>query len=206
MQDLVGVQVPLTYLNFGDRATGNVTPRKLKLGCQRFLSQACPLTEEADIGADLFLDFLIHILTIIKFLLTLLYSCDIIILHLYRSNPKICHVRKGRIVKLLIVGSRSIGAFDLSPYVAEDVDMIISGGANGIDRLAEEYADTRRLSKLILRPAYARYGKAAPLKRNEEMVDMADRILVIWDGRSKGTAYTVKYAQKTGKPVQLIQM
>ena len=109
-------------------------------------------------------------------------------------------------MKLLIVGSRSIGAFDLSPYVAEDVDMIISGGANGIDRLAEEYADTHRLSKLILRPAYARYGKAAPLKRNEEMVDMADRILVIWDGRSKGTAYTVKYAQKTGKPVPLIQM
>ena len=40
-----------------------------------------------------------------------------------------------------------------------------------IRALAEEYADTRRLSKLILRPAYARYGKAAPLKRNEEMVD-----------------------------------
>lgn len=102
-------------------------------------------------------------------------------------------------MKLLIVGSRSVGAFDLSPYVAEDVDMIISGGANGIDRLAEEYADTHRLSKLILRPAYARYGKAAPLKRNEEMVDMADRILVIWDGRFKGTAYTVKYAQKNGE-------
>ena len=40
-------------------------------------------------------------------------------------------------MKLLIVGSRSITDFDLSPYISDDVDMIISGDANGIDTLAE---------------------------------------------------------------------
>lgn len=108
-------------------------------------------------------------------------------------------------MKLLIVGSRSIQNFDLAPFVSKDVDTIISGGANGVDTLAEEYADKNRLTKLIMRPAYARYGKGAPLKRNEEMVKLADAVLVIWDGKSRGTKYTAEFAKKEGKPVTVIE-
>lgn len=107
-------------------------------------------------------------------------------------------------MKLLIVGSRSIKAFDLSPYVSKEVDTIISGGANGVDTLAEEYADKNRISKLIMRPAYARYGRGAPLKRNEEMVKLADAVLVIWDGKSRGTKYTADFAKKEGKEVTVV--
>ena len=107
-------------------------------------------------------------------------------------------------MKLLIVGSRSIKDFDLSPYIPSDVDTVISGGANGVDTLAEKYADKNRISKLIMRPAYARYGKGAPLKRNEEMVRLADEVLVIWDGVSRGTKYTAEFAQKEGKKVTVI--
>ena len=39
-------------------------------------------------------------------------------------------------MKLLIVGSRSISDFDLSPYVSKDVDTVISGGAGGVDSIA----------------------------------------------------------------------
>lgn len=74
-----------------------------------------------------------------------------------------------------------------------------------MDTLAEEYADKKRISKIILRPDYARYGKSAPLKRNEEMVKMADVVLVIWDGVSRGTKYTVDYAEKQGKKVILVK-
>ena len=49
-------------------------------------------------------------------------------------------------MKLLIVGSRSITDFDLSPYISANVDTVISGGADGIDSLAEQYADSHRLS------------------------------------------------------------
>ncbi len=108
-------------------------------------------------------------------------------------------------MKLLIVGSRSILDFDLSPYIPADVDTVISGGAGGIDSLAEEYADSHRISKYILRPRYGLYGRAAPLKRNEQMVDIADAVLVIWDGYSTGTQYTLKYAKKMNKPTTLVQ-
>ena len=109
-------------------------------------------------------------------------------------------------MKLLIVGSRSIKNFDLSDYVTSEVDMIISGGANGVDSLAEEYADKKKLSKIIIRPRYDLYGRAAPIKRNEIMVDMSDELLVVWDGVSKGTKYTVDYAKKKNKKVRMVMV
>ncbi len=108
-------------------------------------------------------------------------------------------------MKLLIVGSRSIADFDLAPHIPADVDTIISGGAGGIDSLAEQYADLHRLSKYILRPRYDFHGRSAPLKRNEQMVDIADAVLAIWDGNSKGTQYTIKYAKKINKQVTIVE-
>lgn len=107
-------------------------------------------------------------------------------------------------MKLLIVGSRSIKIFDLSPFISTEVDTIISGGATGVDALAEQYADSNRLSKYIIRPRYDLYGRAAPIKRNEQMVDIADAVLIIWDGHSKGTQHTIQYAKKIGKEVEII--
>lgn len=109
-------------------------------------------------------------------------------------------------MKLLIVGSRSITEFDLTPHIPPDTDTVISGGARGIDALAEQYADLHHLSKYIIRPHYMLYGRAAPLKRNEQMVNMADAVLVIWDGHSKGAQYTIKYAKKAGKPLSVVQI
>lgn len=107
-------------------------------------------------------------------------------------------------MKLLISGSRNITDIDLTPYISNDVDVIICGGAKGIDTLAEEYADKHRLSKIILRPKYSLYRKAAPLKRNDEMIKIADRILVFWDGKSKGTKHTIDAATKQKKNIRVI--
>ena len=81
-------------------------------------------------------------------------------------------------MKLLIAGSRSITDIDLSPYIPEGVSLIISVGAKGTDTLAEEYADKMRISKLILRPDYKAYKRGAPLKRNQKMIEICDRVLV----------------------------
>ena len=104
-------------------------------------------------------------------------------------------------MKLLIAGSRSITHFDLDGHISDDVDLIISGGAKGIDTLAEQYADKNGIEKLIIRPKYEKYGRAAPIRRNEEMVDISDAVLAIWDGKSRGTAYTLEYAREKGKRI-----
>ena len=107
-------------------------------------------------------------------------------------------------MKLLVVGSRSIENLDLSKYITEEVSIIISGGAKGVDTLAENYADKHGISKLVLRPNYSVYGKAAPIIRNKQMVDICDNVLIIWDGKSNGTKYTIEYAKKCGKQFTLV--
>ena len=49
-----------------------------------------------------------------------------------------------------------------------------------------------------------RYSKDCMHKRNRYMVDRADLILAVWDGRPGGTEETVKYAQYKGKDVTVI--
>ena len=107
-------------------------------------------------------------------------------------------------MKLLIAGSRSITSFDLSPYIPADADLIITGGAKGVDTLAETYARERGIPTVTVKPCYERYGRAAPTRRDEEMVDMADEVLVIWDGVSRGGKHTADYARKQGKPLTMV--
>ena len=126
-------------------------------------------------------------------------------MHRFCNKSGAFFISKGVIImKLLIAGSRSIKEFDLSPYITSDVDMIISGAANGIDKIAERYADEHRMSKIILRPDYRRYRRGAPLKRNDKMVEIADSVLVIWDGTSRGSKHTIYYAKKLNKEVNVI--
>ena len=108
-------------------------------------------------------------------------------------------------MKLLIAGSRSIKEYDLEKHVPKETTVIITGGAGGIDTLAEKYADKKRLSKLVLRPEYSLYGRYAPLKRNEKMAELCDVALIIWDGSSRGTKYTMNYLDKMGKRLILVK-
>ena len=60
-------------------------------------------------------------------------------------------------------------------------------------------ADTHIIPKQIILPDYSLYGKQAPIVRNKLMVDLADSVLVIWDGKSHGAKITADYAKKLNK-------
>lgn len=107
-------------------------------------------------------------------------------------------------MKLFIAGSRSIQKFDFEPYIPENTTEIICGGAEGIDALAERYADKKKISKAIIRPDYKKYGKRATLVRNAEMAEMCDEGLVIWDGESKGTKHSIAVLTKAVKSFRVV--
>ena len=106
-------------------------------------------------------------------------------------------------MRVAIVGSRDLSV-DIEKYIPENTTEIVSGGARVIDTLAERWADQHNIPKLILKPDYDKYGRSAPIRRNETIVSAADMVVAIWDGKSRGTKFTIDYAKKCGIPVKIV--
>lgn len=109
-------------------------------------------------------------------------------------------------MKLAIIGSRNLRVQNLGDYLPEGVTEIVSGGAKGIDSVAAEYAREQGIPLTEFRPDYARYGRGAPLKRNEQIVGYADEGLAFWDGASRGTLHTVECFRRAGKRVRVVRI
>ena len=108
------------------------------------------------------------------------------------------------IMKIAIIGSRTISQVPIQEYLPANVTEIVSGGARGVDTQAKRYAQKAGIPLTEFLPQYALYGRAAPLKRNEEIARYADGVLAFWDGVSKGTADTIRHFQRLGKAVTVI--
>jgi hypothetical protein len=111
-------------------------------------------------------------------------------------------------MRVAIVGSRGIEG-DLTALLDDILPngtpgyttAIVSGGARGVDRSAEAYADAHGIEKIIFYPNYKLFGKKAPLMRNYDIIDNADMVIAIWDGVSRGTAHSINYAIESNKTV-----
>lgn len=73
---------------------------------------------------------------------------------------------------------------------------IVSGNANGADKLGEVYAKEQGYSIKQFLPNWDDYGKKAGIIRNEEMANYADHLIVFWNGISKGTKHMIDVAEK----------
>jgi len=94
-------------------------------------------------------------------------------------------------MNIAIVGSREFKRLKLVKALVKKLPRsatVVSGGADGVDRVAETAAKQRGLETEVFRPHWNEYGISAGHIRNEEIVKASDRIFVFWDGDSKGTA------------------
>jgi hypothetical protein len=112
-------------------------------------------------------------------------------------------------MRIGIIGSRDACGSEEERYkiicgaVPVNCTEIVSGGAEGIDTLAERYAREHSLMFKKFEPEYYKYGKNAPLMRNAQIIEYANLILAFWDGKSRGTAQAVKLCCETDKPVEI---
>lgn len=130
-------------------------------------------------------------------------------------------------MKLGITGSRSITEFDFIPYFTmQDKDFrafcrrhglgrrkitaVITGGARGIDTLAFQAAERAGIRNIQFLPDRTKFRGKTILRafqaRNEQIVNVCDVLIAVWDGRSRGTENTLVYAQKVNKPAFLIKL
>jgi hypothetical protein len=107
---------------------------------------------------------------------------------------------------IAIVGSREGVPYQLVYELVEKLATkyngnltIVSGGARGVDRHAENAARRFRVPTLIYNAEWEKYGKRAGFLRNEQIVDASDEVYAFWNGESRGTEHTINLARKAGK-------
>jgi len=110
-------------------------------------------------------------------------------------------------MSVAIVGSRDFPNLGLVRTIVRALPAgtrVISGGARGVDSVAEVTARERGLEIRIFPADWARYGRSAGPLRNAHIVRHADQILAFWTGKSRGTLDTLRQARDAGKMTWVI--
>lgn len=100
---------------------------------------------------------------------------------------------------------------DILDYYTDVYDVegfiVVHGGAEGFDTQVSRVAKKFFLQEEVIRPDYNRFGKVAPLKRNEIIIKSANVVFALYDGRTKGgTFHAINYANKLGKQVYFLNV
>lgn len=109
--------------------------------------------------------------------------------------------------RIAIVGSRAYADLErVKRFVASlpPGTEIVSGGAPGVDRAAEQAAKAHGLKTYIYPAEWSKHGNGAGFRRNHDIVAAADRVVAFWDGKSNGTQHTIRIAKEQNKPVEII--
>ena len=116
-------------------------------------------------------------------------------------------------MKLAIVGTRNPGVtyqewekLLLNKINPEEIQMVISGGAKGVDTFAKLFAARHHKPYMEFAPQYNVYGRYATLKRNTQIVKEATTVIAFPSPESKGTYHTIKEAQRLGRCVIVVNL
>lgn len=112
-------------------------------------------------------------------------------------------------IKLIVAGSRGFDNFPLlemmilEHYNPSELE-IISGNARGADRLGIQFAHKYNCKIKVFPAEWDKYGKSAGMIRNKQMGNYADKAIVFWDNKSKGTKNMIQEMQKQNKECRII--
>lgn len=110
-------------------------------------------------------------------------------------------------MKIAIVGSRDCKNIT-QEFIIENLPKsfgeVVSGGATGIDTLAQSVAAKLNVKFTCFKPNYSLYGKTAPIVRNTQIINYADYVLAFWNGSSKGTKFVISQCLNKNKPLKII--
>lgn len=105
-------------------------------------------------------------------------------------------------MKIIVCGSRTFDDYALLSKMMNGLTrkfkemVIVSGAAKGADALGERWAFSRMITVKRFHPDWETYGKGAYSRRNQEMIDYADRLVAFHDGESPGTKQMIELARK----------
>lgn len=116
-------------------------------------------------------------------------------------------------MKVIIAGSRHFKEKDFMETIVAakgysdfDITEVVTGGAEGIDKAGERFAKlngipTTENKFIIPKWVWDYLGKKAGPLRNKAMAEYADALILIWDGKSRGSASMKREMQALKKPI-----
>lgn len=113
-------------------------------------------------------------------------------------------------MRTIIAGSRSIDDYLLVLKAVNQskfhITEIVSGCANGVDKLGEQYAYEYDIPVKKFPADWDKYGKSAGCVRNVQMSENADALILIWDGISRGSKHMANIAKNKGLKVYIMNV
>lgn len=107
-------------------------------------------------------------------------------------------------MKVAVIGSRSLKVTMLYPYLPGNVTEIVSGGEEGVDTCAKNYAKEYNIEFTEFLPDFEKYGEKAQHIRNLQIIDYADEVVAFWDRKSRGTKQMIDTCKDRGKSVTVL--
>jgi len=113
-------------------------------------------------------------------------------------------------MKVIIAGSRTFNDYKLLYDSCEKALSnsnnieIVSGTANGADKLGERYANEKGYKVTQFPADWTNHGKRAGYLRNNQMAVYADALIAFWDYKSKGTGHMIDLAKANNIKVIVI--
>ena len=81
--------------------------------------------------------------------------------------------------------------------------VLLHGGGPGVEKIAASWADARGVNQVICRPDWSAHGKAAPFRRNDELLNLLPKGVIAFPG-SGITGNLVDKARQLGIPVMSV--
>ena len=69
----------------------------------------------------------------------------------------------------------------------------------GVDEIAYNWAKSKGIATETYPADWDKFGKTAGILRNKQMVQLADALVAIWDGSSRGTLSTINFWKQKAK-------
>lgn len=102
-------------------------------------------------------------------------------------------------MKVIIAGGRDITDYDIPGAVQRSgfhITEVVCGKQSGIDTLGEEWAKLNNIPVAPFPADWKQYHNAAGPIRNAKMADYAEALILIWNGKSPGSADMLKKAKR----------
>ena len=81
--------------------------------------------------------------------------------------------------------------------------VLLHGGGPGVEKVAASWAEARGVNQVVCRPDWTAHGKAAPFRRNDELLNFLPKGVIAFPG-SGITGNLVDKARSLGIPVMTV--